>query len=98
MAQASNNATSHALPSTQTDEKVEVVFEQQEGLERVVIKYSTWTEGLGWCSQKTIRLDVEHLDELHRAVVVARQRIHRRRAAAGHSAGPAQVIQLPTLA
>ena len=98
MAQAGNNAAAHALQSSQTDGKVEVVLEQQAGVERVAIKYSTWTEGLGWCSQKTIHLDVEQLDELHRAVAVARQRLRRQRAASGQLTEPAQVIQLPTLA
>jgi hypothetical protein len=80
------------------EERVEVFIEQHEGSERVVLRQSTWTEGLGWCSQKTIRLDGEQLDDLHRALTVARHRINRQRAAAGHVREAAQVIQLPTLA
>lgn len=80
------------------DERVELFIEQHEGEERVVLRQSTWTEGLGWCSQKTIRLDSEHLDDLHRALTVARHRVNRQRAAAGHVHESAQVIQLPTLA
>jgi hypothetical protein len=77
---------------------VEVSIEQHEGVERIVLRQSTWTEGLGWCGQKTIRLDTEQLDDLHRALTVARQRINRQRAAAGHVQTTAQIIQLPTLA
>src|SRR5829696_9014279 len=77
--------------------KVEVSFEQQEGGEGVALRYLTWTEGLGWCCQKTIRVGGEQLDELHRAVTVARHRYHRQRAAAGEPSAPAQVIQLPSL-
>jgi hypothetical protein len=80
------------------EERVEVFIEQHEGSERVVLRQSTWTEGLGWCGQKTIRLDGEQLDDLHRALTVARHRINRQRAAAGHVREAAQVIQLPTLA
>jgi uncharacterized protein YbcC (UPF0753/DUF2309 family) len=73
-------------------------MEQHEGVDRVVLRHSTWTDGLGWCCQKTIRLDAEQLDEMHRALTVARHRINRRRAESGQMHQAAQVIQLPTLA
>ena len=96
--QANNNAVVSVLPSTHDDKRIEVVIEQQDGADCVALRYSTWTDGLGWCGQKTIRLDGEQLDDLHRALTVARQRINRQRAEAGAPALPAQVIQLPTLA
>ncbi len=86
------------LDSPRDDEKVEVLLESHEGQERVVLRYSTWVEGLGWCGQKTIRLDGEHLDDLHRALTVARHRINRKRAESGQLSAPATVIQLPTVA
>lgn len=67
------------------------------GVEQVVLRYSTWTDGLGWCTQKTIQLDTEHLDELHRALTVARHRVKRQRAEAGGTNATAKVIQLPAL-
>ncbi len=94
---SNTNATVQILQSPTEDQRVEVSIEPCDGTERVVLRHSTWTEGLGWCTQKTIRLDGEQLDDLHRALTVARQRINRRRAAAG-SFETAQVIQLPTLA
>ena len=96
--QANNNAVVSVLPSTHEDKRIEVVIEQQKGAECVALRYSTWTEGLGWCGQKTIRLESDQLDDLHRALTVARQRLNRQRAEAGAQAMPAQVIQLPTLA
>ncbi|HKS30658.1 MAG TPA: hypothetical protein VJS44_22720 [Pyrinomonadaceae bacterium] len=86
------------LDSPHDDERVEVLLEECNGSERVVLKYSTWVEGLGWCGQKTINLDGAHLDDLHRALTVARHRINRKRAEAGQTTEPATVIQLPTLA
>jgi hypothetical protein len=85
------------LESPHDDEKVEVLLEEDAGVERVVLRYSTWVEGLGWCGQKTLRLDTAHLDDLHRALTVARHRISRKRAEAG-AQQPATVIQMPTLA
>ena len=92
------NATVQILQSPCTDQRIEVVIEQHEGTDRIALRHSTWTEGLGWCSQKTIRLDSEQLDDLHRALTVARHRINRQRAEAGQFQESGQVIQLPTLA
>ena len=85
----------HVLRGARQDQQVEVVFE--EGSERVALRYMTHTEGLGWCCQKTIRVDAEQLDELHRALTVARHHIGRRRAENGETPRAAQVIQLPSL-
>lgn len=92
-----NTRAAHPLRSARPDQQVEVVFEPAEGEERVMLRYSTWTEGLGWCCQKTIRIEADQLDELHRALTVARHRRNRRRAEAGETSKPAQVIQLPSL-
>lgn len=96
--QSSKNAVSHTLHSTQTDQQVELMIEQGEGAGAVALRYSTWIEGLGWCSQKTIRLDSDQLDDLHRAITVVRHRLNRQRAEAGQLTETAQVIQLPMLA
>lgn len=93
------NATVQTLQSPSCeDRKIEVSIESGADGEQVVLRYLTWTEGLGWCGQKTIRLDGEHLDDLHRALMVARHRVNRRRAEAGHVSEAAKVIQLPTIA
>lgn len=95
---SSNNATIQPQHSPCEDRKVEVSIESGGDGEQVVLRYSTWTEGLGWCSQKTIRLDGEHLDDIHRALTVARHRIKRHRAEAGETPEAGKVIQMPTLA
>lgn len=98
--QSGQSATVQILQSPGDDRRVEVCLESHDGAaeQRVVLRYSTWTEGLGWCSQKTIQLDGEQVDDLHRALTVARHRIKNTRAERGQQAEPAQVIQLPTLA
>src|SRR5215212_6822622 len=98
MFSGSSKAAGRPLEAAGTNQKVEVTFEPMEGGgECVALRYLTWTEGLGWCCQKTIRVGGEQLDELHRAVTVARHRYHRQRAETGEPAAPAQVIRLPSL-
>lgn len=99
MMSGSSNAAGRPLEAAGTQQqKVEVTYEQHDGGECVVaLRYLTWTEGLGWCCQKTIRVDGDQLDELHRAITVARHRHKRQRADAGEPAAPAQVIQFPSL-
>jgi hypothetical protein len=93
-----NQAAIQPQDSPCEDRKVEVSIEAGNDGEEVVVRYSTWTDGLGWCIQKTIRLDGEHLDDLHRALMVARHRLNHQRAEAGQTIETAKVIQLPTLA
>lgn len=97
---SSNRATTaaHVLASGREDQQVEVVFEERDGQQCVALRLSTWTEGLGWCCQKTIRLDGEQLDDLHHAISVARHRLNRQRVEDGQFRPSAQVIQLPTVA
>ena len=80
------------------DRRIEVSIEHGAEGDEVVLRYLTWADGLGWCGQKTIRLDGEHLDDLHRALTVARHRLNRHRAEAGQLTETAKVIQLPTVA
>src|SRR3954464_4424920 len=80
------------------DRKVEVAYERHGDAEVVALRYMTWTDGLGWCCQKTIRVEESQLDELHRALTAARHRARRKAADAGTPQTPAQVIRLPSLA
>jgi hypothetical protein len=96
-----NSSQSAFIQTTQSpceERQIEVSIESGKEGEEVVLRYSTWTDGLGWCSQKTIRLESEQLEDLHRALTVARHRIKRHRADAGQPVTAAKVIQLPTLA
>ncbi len=97
MFSGSSMAAGRPLEAAGAGQKVEVTFEQLEGGGEVVaLRYLTWTDDLGWCCQKTIRVGGEQLDELHRAVTAARHRYHRQRAEAGEPSAPAQVIQFPS--
>ena len=95
--QSNQSAAVKILESPTDNERVEVLLEQNEDASQVVLRYSTWTDGLGWCSQKTIHVDSEHLDDLHHAITVARHRINRTRREAGQVVQSSNVIQLPTL-
>ena len=96
--QSSQNAVVQVLESPLDNERVEVFLEQNETTPRIVLRYSTWTDGLGWCGQKTINLSSQHLDDLHHAITVARHRLNRKRAETGDVIQTNNVIQLPTLA
>jgi hypothetical protein len=87
-----------ALSEDSTLEKFDVTVESTGLTDEVVIKYLTWTEGLGWCAQKTLRVDPDQIDDLHRALTVARHRVNARRADRGEAASPAKVIKLPAVA
>ena len=95
---SNHNATVQPVESPSDDRKIELSIEAGKEGEQVVLRYSTWTEGLGWCTQKTIHLDSEELDDLHRALTVARHRVKRYTNLEGQHPTPAKVIQLPTLA
>ncbi|HMS41245.1 MAG TPA: hypothetical protein PKE69_13530 [Pyrinomonadaceae bacterium] len=61
------------LPIFSDKKKVEVALKDDQA----VIKLSTWVEDLGWCGQKTMSLDAEMLDELHRVLSAARLKLKR---------------------
>ena len=83
-------------------QKIEVSYETSDGATQAVVRQLTWTDGLGWCAQKTLRLDEAQVEDLHRALAVARLRFARERSSREDadygSQSPAQVIHLPTLA
>lgn len=96
--QTGNQAFTDALPTTHEEQRIEVSIEQHEGASRVALRAATWVEGLGWCTQKTIHLDAAQLEDLQRAITVARHRLRRQQTEAGVPTQTAQVIQLPVVA
>ena len=81
------------LPSIHQDKKIEVALEENDA----VLKLSTWTEGLGWCCQKTMRLDAEMLDDLHRVITAARYRLNQQRADQNEFTA-AKILEFPSAA
>ena len=91
-------AAPHTLNSSRPEQKLEIVTQARDGEDCVALRLSTWTDGLGWCAQKTIELEPSQLDELHLVVTVARRRLASKRAEADQPVAPAKVIRLPTVA
>ncbi len=67
-----SNTAVKFLPIYTDEKKVEVSLEEDQA----VIQLSTWVEDLGWCAQKTMSLDAEMLDDLHRVIASARYRLN----------------------
>lgn len=77
-------------------QRIDVVLDNSPaGDGPLVIKLSTWTDGLGWCVQKTLQVDADQIDELQRTLTVARHRMNRKRGEAGLPVEGAKVIRLP---
>lgn len=87
----STNAAVKFLPIFSDEKKVEVSLEEDQA----VIKLSIWTEGLGWCGQKTLSLDAEMLDDLHRVIAAAKLKLNKQKAEDQEGAIPAKVLQFP---
>lgn len=81
--------------------KFSPIFSEEKKLEvslvndQAVIKLSTWTEDLGWCGQKTLSLDAEMLDDLHRVIASARYRLNSRNTEAGENQKQSNVLEFP---
>lgn len=88
------NTAKQFLPSVQKNQKIEVLLENNED---VVIKLSTWTENLGWCSQKTLRLETEMLDDLHRLLTAARCKLNRQKVE-NEEFSTAKILEFPAVA
>lgn len=88
----STNLAVQFLPIFSDEKKVEVSLNEDQ----TVIKLSTWTEGLGWCGQKTLSLDAEMLDELHRVISAARVKLNKRKSENQEEIVSTKVLQFPT--
>lgn len=96
--QSNCNIKIQTLNSSDDNQKIEVLLDTQDGEGIVALKYSTWTDGIGWCVQKTIQLESDLLDDLHHALTIARMKINRQKVEAGKEIESARVIQLPRVA
>lgn len=89
------NVKFKSLPIADDNQKIEVVLGENE---QVTLKLSTWTEGLGWCQQKTMSFDGEMLEDLQRAITAARLKYNRQRAENGEEVQSAKVLAFPIAA
>ena len=67
-----SNLATKFLPIVSDEKKIEVSINEDEA----IIKLSTWTEDLGWCGQKTLHVDADMLDDLHRVIASARYKLN----------------------
>ncbi len=81
-----------SLPIENDNQKIEVQLDDEN---QVTLKLSTWTEGLGWYAQKTLSFDSDVLDDLQRALIVARNKINRQHNESTEETQTAKIIRLP---
>ena len=72
-------------------DRLDVQLESDEA----VVSLSRWNEGIGWSTQKTMRLDAEQLEDLHRLITAARCRL-RQKSEDSRDEGLDNVIRFPT--
>lgn len=59
------------------------------------IKLSSWVDGLGWCGEKTMSVEPEMLDMLHRMIGAARVRLRNQREVAVSEESVHKVLDFP---
>jgi hypothetical protein len=89
-----SNTAIKFLPIFSDEKKVEVSLQDDQA----VIRLSTWTDDLGWCGQKTLSLDADMLDDLHRVITAARLKLNRQKAEDQDEVTNTKVLQFPNFA
>lgn len=87
-----SNTAIKFLPIFSDEKKVEVSLQDDQA----VIRLSTWTDDLGWCGQKTLSLDADMLDDLHRVITAARLKLNRQKAENQDEIADTKVLQFPS--
>ena len=87
-----SNTAIKFLPIFSEEKKVEVSLQDDQA----VIRLSTWAEDLGWCGQKTLSLDADMLDDLHRVITAARLKLNRQRTESADETGDTKILQFPS--
>lgn len=88
-----SNTAIKFLPIFSDEKKVEVSLADDQA----VIRLSTWTDDLGWCGQKTLSIDADMLDDLHRVITAARLKLNRQKAENQDEISDAIVLQFPSI-
>lgn len=71
----SSNAAYNFAPAENGEKRVELSIDG----DRTVIRLSSWVDGLGWCGEKTMYVDPDLLDDMHRMLGAARIRLREQR-------------------
>ncbi len=85
------NTATKLLPIISDDKKIEVSLDDDQAF----IKLSTWVEDLGWCGQKTLQIDADMLDDLHRAITSARYEVNKQKIVTDAEFSSSKVIDFP---
>ncbi|MFN6964914.1 MAG: hypothetical protein ACK4S4_14265 [Pyrinomonadaceae bacterium] len=89
-----NTKAHNLLPVAADDKMIEVAIEGDEA----VVKLATWTDGLGWSTQKTMVLDETLLEEMSRLLTAARARLKAQRSDEESRHAPvSRVLKFPVL-
>ena len=86
------NTATKFLPIVSDEKKVEVSLMDNQA----IIKLSTWTEDLGWLCQKTLSIDAEMLDELHRVIASARYRLNKQNLESKETEKNSNILKFPS--
>jgi predicted DCC family thiol-disulfide oxidoreductase YuxK len=86
-----SNLATKFLPIVSDEKKIEVSLVDDQA----VIKLSTWTEDLGWCGQKTLTIDAEMLDDLHRVIASARYKVNNKKSESSDNFETKKVLEFP---
>lgn len=91
-----SNLAVKLLPIVTDEKKLEVSLTETQA----IIKLSTWTEDLGWCCQKTLAVDADMLDDLHRVIASARYKLKSQNANAEvpETGAPVNILRFPSFA
>lgn len=87
----STNLATKLLPVISDEKKLEVYLDNDQA----IIKLSTWTDDLGWCCQKTMSLDAEMLDDLHRVIASARYKLKSQNTAMPETDNSSNILKFP---
>jgi len=87
-----SNAAVKFLPIISDEKKVEVSLKEDQA----VIQLSTWTDDLGWLGQKTMSLDAEMLDDLHKIISAARIKLKRQKIENEDVLEAGNILQFPS--
>lgn len=90
MSQNSGKAFKFA-PAENGEKRVELGFDG----DNTILHLSSWVDGLGWCGEKTMQIEPDMLDELHRMIGAARVRLRQQRLDANEEASPSKVLNFP---
>ncbi len=86
-----SNLATKFLPIVSDEKKIEVSLTDTQA----VIKLSTWTEDLGWCGQKTLTVDADMLDDLHRVIASARYKLNNKKSETEETFQTKKVLEFP---